>query len=199
MLSRNQFFVKEHVGVFKLTDTYDIVDPETNEMLGIAKEKPGTLMVLLRLLVNKQMLPTKVEIIENPDSQGNGDVLVTIKRGLTFLRSKVNVYLGEDKLVGYFKSKLFTLGGGFWLFDVNDKRIAEVKGDWKGWNFKLIGEGGNELGTITKKWSGLGKELFTSADNYMISINEETGDNRAVKALLLAAGIAIDTVYKEKG
>ncbi|MDB5389320.1 MAG: Scramblase family protein [Planctomycetaceae bacterium] len=198
MLTRNQFFVKEHVGMFKLANTYDILDLETNEKIGVAKEKPSGLTLALRFFVNKQLLPTKVEIIENPDEKGNGNVLITIKRGITLLRSKIKVYLGSDKEIGYFKSKLFSFGGGFWLYDTSDKKIAEVKGDWKGWNFKLLGESGNELGTVTKKWAGLGKELFTSADNYVISINDELGDNRPVKALLLAAGIAIDTVFKEK-
>ncbi len=46
------------------------------------------------------------------------------------------------------------------------------------------------------KWAGLGKELFTSADNYIISLNEEHSPENA--ALLLAAGLAVDTVYKEK-
>src|SRR4051812_33258021 len=109
MLTRNQFFVKEHVGLFKMTDTYDIMDPETNEKLGVAKEKPGTLMVLLRLVMNKQMLPTQVDIMENVDEKGNGDVVISIKRGFTLLRSKIKVYLGGDKEVGYFKSKLFSL------------------------------------------------------------------------------------------
>ena len=198
MLSRNQFFVKEHVGLFKLANTYDILDLETNEKIGIAREKPGTFVLLMRLVMAKQLLPTTVEIIEHPDEQGNGKVLITIKRGMTFLRSKIKVYLEEDKEIGYFQSKLFSFGGGFWLFDTSGKKVAEVKGDWKGWNFKLLRENGEELGTVTKKWSGMGKELFTSADNYVISIQEDLGDNRPVKALLLAAGIAIDTVFKEK-
>ena len=42
----------------------------------------------------------------------------------------------------------------------------------------------------------IGKELFTSADNYIISLNEEPTPADAV--LLLAAGLAVDTVYKER-
>ncbi len=73
-----------------------------------------------------------------------------------------------------------------------------MKGDWKGWNFKILDDEGKELGQVTKKWAGLGKEFFTSADTYMIAINPGKEGTRAVMALLLAAGIAIDTVYKEK-
>lgn len=28
MLKRTSFFIREHVGMFKLTDTYDILNPE---------------------------------------------------------------------------------------------------------------------------------------------------------------------------
>lgn len=44
----------------KLSNTYDILDPETKEQIGIEKEKPGTLFIVLRFLVNKRLLPTKV-------------------------------------------------------------------------------------------------------------------------------------------
>jgi hypothetical protein len=50
----------------------------------------------------------------------------------------------------------------------------------------------------TKKWAGLGKELFTSADNYIISLSDITNAGPNASALLLAAGIAIDVrVFKE--
>jgi len=52
---------------------------------------------------------------------------------------------------------------------------------------------------VTKKWAGFGKELFTSADNYVISLSDHAPKERNVAALLLAAGLAIDIVYKEKG
>ena len=74
--------------------------------------------------------------------------------------------------------------------------VALLKGDWKGWNFRLLDKSEKELGTVTKKWAGIGKELFTTADNYIISLNEEPSPAMAI--LLLAAGLAVDTVYKEK-
>ena len=53
---------------------------------------------------------------------------------------------------------------------------------------------GGEMGTVTKKWGGLGRELFTSADNYVIEVKE----SGAANALLIAAALAIDIVFKEK-
>ncbi|KQZ40056.1 phospholipid scramblase-related protein [Duganella sp. Root1480D1] len=191
MLDRTNYFVKEHVGVLKLSDTYDIIDPETQQNLGVAQEKLSFLIHALRLVIDKRMLPTKVEISE----QVNGPALLTIKRGMTLLRSRIEILDRSGQAIGYFKSKLFSLGGGFFVYDMRDQLIAEVKGDWKGWNFKFLDSKGNEKGTVSKKWAGIGKELFTTADNYMISIAE---DFKANSGLLLAAGLAIDIVYKER-
>ena len=197
MLHLHQFFIKEHIGVFKLSNAYDIIDPLTGDKVGLAQEKPTGFILALRLLVDKRMLPTKVEIIENPDEHGHGKTIVTIQRGFTLLRSKVKVLLNGEKEIGYLKSKLLSLGGGFRIFDTSDHQVAEVKGDWKGWNFKLLDMSGREIGTITKKWAGLGKEMFSTADNYMIAIADSDKRNLEAKALLLAAGMAIDTIYKE--
>jgi uncharacterized protein YxjI len=191
LLDRTNFFIKEHVGVLKLSDTYDIIDPDTQQQLGVAQEKLSFLIHALRLVIDKRMLPTKVEISE----QVNGPAVLTIKRGLTFLRSRIEILDRSGQAIGYFKSKLFSLGGGFFVYDMRDQLIAEVKGDWKGWNFKFIDSKGAEQGTVSKKWAGIGKELFTSADNYMISIAD---DFKANSGLLLAAGLAIDIVFKER-
>ena len=196
MLARKTYFIREHVGFMKLTDTYDILDPETQDHLGIAKEKPGGFMKLLRLFINKRVLPTKVFVYEGSDPQDESKLQFSIQRGFTLFRSKVDVLGPDGALVGWFKSKVWTIGATFRVFDLDGHEVALVKGDWKGWNFRFLDADENELGTITKKWAGIGKELFTSADNYMISLNAESEPNHAM--LLLAAGLAIDTIYKEK-
>lgn len=197
MLNRQTYFIREHVGFLKLSDTYDILDPETKEQLGIAKEKPGALMHLLRLLVNKRFLPTTVFVYEGASAEDESKLLFSIRRGLTFLRAKVDVCDRSGTVLGYFKRKLLSLGGAFFVFDAGGSQIATVKGDWKGWNFRFLDESDREIGTITKKWAGIGKELFTSADNYMLSLNQEPSAVNAM--LLLGAALAVDTVFKEQG
>ncbi len=41
MLERQSYFIREHVGMLKFSDTYDILDPETQEPLGIAEKEAG--------------------------------------------------------------------------------------------------------------------------------------------------------------
>jgi uncharacterized protein YxjI len=194
LLNQSTFFVKERVAFAKLTDTYDILDPVSQQPIGIAREEPPGWAKWLRLLINKQLMPTRVNIYE---TEGQPPV-VSIHRGVTLLRAKVTVTDSGGQQLGYFKSKILSLGGGFFVFNQADQQLAEIKGDWKGWNFKFIGSDGREIGTVTKKWAGIGKELFTSADNYVISFSDGVSNTPDTCALLLAAGIAIDTVYKER-
>lgn len=193
MLDRRMYFVKERVAFAKLTDTYDILDPETQQPLGIAKEEPAAWAKWLRLLVDKRLLPTTINVYPTEGARP----AFSISKPPSFLRSKVSVNGAEGQRLGYFKSKLFALGGGFLVFDAQDQQVADVKGDWKGWNFKLLRMDGSEIGTVTKKWAGIGKELFTSADNYIVALTDEADRSAASVALLLAAGLAIDIVYKE--
>src|SRR5688572_20590115 len=166
LLDRRQFLVKERVSALKLTDTYDIFDPESGATIGMARDEPPTWAKWLRLLVKKGFLPTTVRIYE----EGTETARITLKKKPALLRPSVAVSDSNGRELGSFKSKLFSLGGGFWVMDSIGQPLAEVKGDWKGWNFRFLDSGGREVGQVTKKWAGLGKELFTSADNYMISL-----------------------------
>ena len=78
---------------------------------------------------------------------------------------------GRGQEIGRFKSKLFTSAAA----STSSTRRAEVRrgeGRLEGWNFKLLDANGLELGIITKKWAGLGRELFTNADQYVISMSD---------------------------
>lgn len=57
--------------------------------------------------------------------------------------------------------------------------------------------GETELAHVSKKWAGLGKELFTSADNYMLEIKPVVAPNSPVRQMILAAVMCIDMVLKE--
>ncbi len=197
MLDRNAYFIKEHVGFLKLSDTYDILDPNTQQQIGIAKEKPTTLVHILRFLINKKLLPTQVFVYEGSDPENQANLLFSIRRGVSFLRTRVDILDENGQIVGFMKSKLISLGGTFTVYDASGAEVAMVKGDWKGRNFRFLDTNQNEIGKIAQQWAGLAKEMFTSADKYIISLNETPTPGKAI--LLLAAGLAVDTVFKETG
>ncbi len=192
LLDRTIFFVKERVAALKLTDTYDILDPANGQTIGIAKEEPPVWAKWLRLVIQKHRMPTAINVYE---VEGQPPVL-SVKRGFTFIRAKLNVSSGGRPL-GYFRSKLITIGGGFHVFDHAGQQVAEVKGNFVGWEFRFLDRNGREIGKVTKKSAGLIKELLTSADNYVIALTDTASAGPDTSALLLAAGLSIDVVYKE--
>jgi uncharacterized protein YxjI len=190
MLQLRTYLVKERVGVLKLTDFYDIFDPESGRKVGEAREEVPGWAKALRLLVSKRLMPTTVSVYD-----AEGGLVFQIRRGVALLRTTVTVRGADGTPLGSFQSKLLSLGGAFSVLDPEGGLVAQVKGDWKGWNFQLLTPEGQKLGTVAKKWAGLGKELFTSADTYAIALEDDAAQEHNV--LLLAAGLAIDTVLKE--
>ena len=78
----------------------------------------------------------------------------------------------------------------------NDEMLCTLKGKWTSWEFKFLNEG-TELASVSKKWSGLGKEFFTSADNYVLQISDSVPPDNPIRMLILAAVFCIDMVLKE--
>ena len=186
------FLVREHVGFLKLHEAYDILSPD-GKLIAMAVERANALRKIAKLLVNKNMLPFNVEIV-NPEEQ----VLVSIRRPFTICRSKVHVDDAGGAPLGYFRQRFLSLGGAFDVHDERDNHIAQLKGDWKGWNFKFMDANGQELGQVSRQWGGLAKELFTNADNYVVHIDRQKIQDVRHLQLLLAAAICIDMVLKEQ-
>jgi uncharacterized protein YxjI len=192
ILDRNLFFVKEHVGIFKASNNYDILDPENQEIImNCREEKLGFFTKMLRFTDYKRMTPFNVEV-KTP----TGEKVLTVKRGISIILSTVEVFDENDVLVGKFKQKLFSIGGKFNVLDTNENVLCNLQGKWTSWDFKFVKE--NMLfGHVSKKWNGLGKEMFTTADNYMLEIDKAVPKNDPLRILILGAVICIDMVLKE--
>lgn len=192
ILNRNLYLVKEHVGMFKASNNYDIYDPKTNEIILLCREEGlNFLTKIFRFSDYKTATPFNV-VIKTPE----GKTVVRVKRGINIWLSKVEVLDENDKVIGIFKQKLFSIGGKFKVLDPNGKELCMLKGKWTGWNFKFIKDN-LEFAHVSKKWSGIGKEFFTSADNYILNINENVPADSPLRQLILAAVMCIDMVLKE--
>ena len=192
VLSRNLFLVKEHVGMFKAANNFDIFDAQSGEeILHCREDNLGLLTKMLRFTDYKRMTPFHVAI-RTPD----GHPVVSVRRGISIFLSKVEV-LDEDGIrIGGFRQKLFSIGGAFTVLNAHDEPLCHLKGKWTGWDFRFMA-GDNELAHVTKKWAGIGRELFTSADNYVLEISDQVPPDHPVRQLILSAVMCIDMVLKE--
>jgi len=192
VLNQNLYLVKEHVGMFKAASNYDVYDPGTGEMVLQCREPNlGFFTKLLRFTDYKRMTPFNVHV-----TTPSGEDVLRVERGISIFLSKVKVFDEHSQRVGGFQQKLFSLGGAFQVQGMNDEPLCELKGKWTGWNFRFT-HAGQELAEVTKKWSGLGKEMFTSADNYIVSISDSVPPDNPIRILILGAVFCIDMVLKE--
>ena len=191
-LSKNVHLVKEHVGMFKASSNYDIYDPDTGAITMECREEGlGIFTKILRFTDLKRNTPFDIQV-----KASDGAQVVRVQRGFSFFLSKVTVLNENNEIIGSFKQKLFSIGGKFAIRDASEREVCELKGKWTGWNYKFMA-GDTELAHITKKWAGSGKELFTSADNYVLQISDLVPATSVARQLILAAVMCIDMVLKE--
>ncbi len=192
VLSSNIYLVKEHVGMFKAANNYDIYDPDTEAVIMECREDHlGIFTKILRFTDYKRMTPFDIQI-RTPE----GHQVIRVKRGISLFLSKVEVLDENDRVIGMFKQKFFSIGGAFTVLDANENPVCQLQGKWTGWDFKFL-DGETELAHVTKKWAGIGKELFTSADNYVLQISDSVAADDAARQLIVAAVMCIDMVLKE--
>lgn len=191
IFNQNIFLVKEQIGMFKASNNYDIFNPQNNELVLTCREPNlGFFTKLFRFTDYKRMTPFDIEI-----RTASGELTIQIKRGVTIFRSDIDVFDGGGRKIGVFKQKFFSFGGRFEVHDHQDKHLCTLQGKWTGWDFKF-NKDNKELANVSKKWAGLGKEFFTSADNYVINITDVAEESK-LRPLLIAAVMCIDMVFKE--
>jgi uncharacterized protein YxjI len=191
-LSRNLFLVKEHIGIFKAANNYDVYDPVSKQIiLSCREEKMGIFTKILRFTDYKRMTPFHIEI-KTP----TGERVLSIKRGVSVFISTVQVFDEDDRPIGKFKQKFFSIGGKFDVIDNEERVLCTLKGKWTSWDFKFV-RNEIEFAHVSKQWAGLGQELFTSADNYVLNIDDKVAADNPIRILIVAAVMCIDMVLKE--
>lgn len=192
ILNQNLFLVKEHRGIFKAANNYDIIDPASRQTVMQCREPDlGIFTKIFRFTDYKRQTPFNIHV-----NDANGLPVVRVKRGITIFRSVVEVFDHNEVLVGRFRQRMLSIGGKFEVQDPMGQTLCVLKGKWSSWEFNFS-KGDLVLAKVRKKWAGLGRELFTSADNYMLEIDEVVPPNDKARLLILAAVMCIDMVLKE--
>ena len=191
LLRHRAFFVREQVAVLRFADAYDLLDPVSAQPIGLAQEKPR--LKWLRLLVKKQMLPTEIVVLE-ADQQ---TVALRLEKGWSFFTSRLTVTDARGRKLGSLRNTLFSLSRKLLVEDAEGRSLGEFSGDVFSLTRQLKDPAGVVIGTMDKKWAGLAKELFTSADNYHLEIAPAFAGQPDKVALLLAACLAYDVIFAE--
>ncbi len=188
--STNNYFIDEKVNFLKFENEYKIFNEEGIQM-GAVLQRLTAGQKAMRLFFNKSMLPFRLDIVN-----AQGGVEATVKRGFTWFVSKVQILDSNGTPIAQIKQKFRLLKPKFIIADMETRPIGEVKGDWKAWNFEITDAEGKKIGQISKQWAGAARELFTTADKYVVSIDPGYANPGSKKALI-ACAITVDMVLKE--
>jgi hypothetical protein len=199
MLKHNRFMVKSKFSFAGAK--FKINNPDTKDELGMANERISFFTQVLRgLNVGpvrfKDWMATVVEVREEED----GPVLFTVRKPVQLFKFVITVQIWDDQgeMIGYFRTKLFSLFGGFWVYDANDEQVAEVKSKItkKGPRIDFLAADGRELAYISSETMEAAKKggfsVVWGTAGLTVSMAEEMRDQTQMKVLLLATTLAME-------
>ncbi len=119
----------------------------------------------------------------------DGGVVMRIQRPWRFWLSRVDVFDGAGTAYGAVQERFTFFSRHYDLLDTAGEVVASLVGPmFRPWTFH-VRIGGADVGQISKKWAGLGREMFTDADTYGLTFQTTSP---LVRTLMLAGTFLID-------
>jgi uncharacterized protein YxjI len=199
LLRRKRFMIKQPL--FSLWGyKTNLVDPDdTNQQIGIAAERFSWAFAALKTIGPvRSWLPTLVEVRESRD----GPILFTVRKvGNPFSFWKtLQIYDDQNELLGSFKTKLFSILGGFHIYDADGEEVAEVKGKLGMKTppvLQFVSKDGRELGKVVSQVhdsvaKGKKSLVVMGTPGIIAEVSDEMNDQPRVKVLVLATALSVD-------
>lgn len=169
---------------------YTIEDPQNGVRLFGLELSGGIFGFLLRQFL-KGMRPFRMEIRDETDR-----VLLRFRRPFRFFFYRLEVRDANDRLLGAVRRRFSFVRRRYAIENAGGFELAELFGPLlKPWTFEIQVRG-QPKGLIRKKWSGIGKELLTEADNFHVEFGPSL--DQRLRPLCLGATFLIDFVHFER-
>jgi uncharacterized protein YxjI len=174
----------------ELKNQYDVFDETQQPVLHVREEGSGLLSLLKRFFLGPSR-PFTALVTDPAESQ----VWMRLTRRFRFVFHRLEVHGADGRLAGAIQKKWSWLRRIYHVENGQGQVVAELFGPLlKPWTFEIRVRG-QTRGAIRKRWSGLGKEMFTDADNFGVELANLEPD---LKMLAFAATVLIDVVHFER-
>jgi uncharacterized protein YxjI len=171
---------------FETKNKYVVLDPAGRQLFHAAEEG-GSL--LLRWFL-KALRPFTIVILGD-----GGRPVLRIRRPFRFYFHQADVVDADGRVLGTIQRRFSLVRRIYGVLDSSGRELFELFGPiLHPWTFE-IRQDGRQLGKITKKWSGLGTEMFTDADKFGVTFPADW--EPALKGVFLGAVFLIDFVHFE--
>ena len=178
---------------FDARNTYLVYDEANNPIVQVQEGGTGFGSVLKRLILAayRPFTATVTDLGKSTD-------VLTLRRPFRFIFHRLEVRTTDGQLIGALQKRWTWFRRKYTVENAQGQEIATLFGPfWRPWTFKIqVPDSATELGLIQKKWSGLGKEMFTQADNFWIELDRV--QDPQLRTLLFASTVLIDVVHFER-
>jgi uncharacterized protein YxjI len=182
--------VSQKTKLIELTNEYAVLDGEGRQIGAVVQVGQSGLKKAVRFVSNLDQFLTHT--LEVRDSRG--PVLV-LTRPAKLMKSRVVVQRPDGAPLGdIVQANVF----GKIRFDLvaNGQRVGAIQAEnWRAWDFAITDAAGIEVARITKKWEGLARTLFTTADRYVVLVHYRLPEPLA--SLVIASALTVDTALKQ--
>ncbi|TFV73323.1 DUF2510 domain-containing protein [Blastococcus sp. CT_GayMR19] len=182
--------VSQKTKLIELTNEYAVFDGQGQQIGAVVQVGQSSLRKAVRLFSQfDQFLTHHLEVRD-----ARGPVLV-LTRPAKLVRSRVLVTRPDGASVGEIvQASVF----GKIRFDLiaNGHLVGAIQAEnWRAWDFAILDAAGTEVARITKRWEGLARTLFTTADKYVVHVHFRLPDPLA--GMVIAAALTVDTALKQ--
>ena len=192
LTEQNVLVFSQKAKLIELNNEYKIQAEDGTQIGMVRQEGQSKLKKAARLVSNlDQFMSHTLAVYDDSENK-----VLELVRPRKVFKSKVQVKDASGREVGEITQKNVFGKIRFDLEGAGGQPLGQIRAqNWRAWNFTIVDASDKEVATISKKWAGLGKEMFTTADNYAVEIQPSvTGD---LRLLVLASAAGIDTALKQ--
>ena len=191
LFRHNVLVVNQKAKLIELTNQYSVFDADGNTVGHVNQVGQSNVKKLLRLVSSvDQFLTHHFDITDASDA-----LVMSITRPAKLFKSTVLINDSTGAELGRIVQEN-VFGKIHFALEVGGLKIGAIKAEnWRAWNFSIEDADGREVARITKKFAGLAREIFTTADSYVVEIHENL--SQPLHSLVIAAALSIDTALKQ--
>jgi uncharacterized protein YxjI len=182
--------VSQKTKLIELTNEYAVFDGQGQQIGAVVQVGQSSLKKAVRFVSNlDQFLTHRLEVRD-----ASGPILV-LTRPAKLMKSRVVVERPDGSPIGEIvQANVF----GKIRFDLvaNGQLVGAIQAEnWRAWDFAITDAAGTEVARITKKWEGLARTLFTTADRYVVLVHFRLPEPLA--SMVVASALTVDTALKQ--
>lgn len=179
--------VNQKAKLVEMANDYAVYDQNGRQLGSVRQTGQSGAQKALRLLTKLDSLMSVTldihDIVGNP--------VLRLTRPATVWKSTVHVARPDGSPVGDIRMENMW-GRVRFSFDVGGQRIGGIQAEnLRAWDLRVLDHQDNQIGQISKTWQGLGKAMFTTADNYVLQIHQPLPD--PLNSMVVASALTVDT------